>query len=270
VTRIDQNSVHPETISAELAAMIYDEAGFPVNVMRVFGFKVHRWTDLLQDYYYAVVEDEANDRMWIAIRGTDGKNIIGKAKSWWRNLWCKITPEGFHSGFFSLASEIIKNIAPYLRRYSKVYISAHSQGSGVGVCLITIICRMILANILDDIKHFQADLFCSPPAVNATGKAEIDEYCGKSVHINNWWMPGDLISKKKGILRGLLSGKDVGEMRQLPDMILPKYSAFDSVSHSPYLVLRSYGWFLIEHQNEPPKNDLKLISYTLNERMVVN
>jgi hypothetical protein len=261
----------PETTSAVLAAMIYDEDLFAANVYRVFGFETHAWTDSTQRYYYSVVIDTENDRLFIVFRGTDGRNSLGRALSWLTiNLRAGTTPQGFHEGFWRIAKLASKKIAPYLKKYSHVYLVGHSQGSGVGTSAVAQICRKIIAGMLENIKHFQADLFCSPPAVNETGKAEIDEYCGKSVHINNWVMPGDLISKKKGILRGLLNGKDVGEMRQLPDMILPKYGVFDPVSHSPYLMLRAYGWFLIDKEGQPPKSDLKLIEYVLNEKMVVN
>lgn len=261
----------PETISAVLAALIYDEDNFAVNVFRLFGFEVHAWTDRTQRYYYAVVLDPDRDRMFIVFRGTDGKNGIGRALSWLTiNLRAGINQFGFHKGFWKIAFEASKNIAPYPKQFSHVYLSGHSQGSGTGVCTIALICRVMVKRLLNNIKHFQADLWCSPPAVNKKGKLEINGYCGKSAHINNWVMPGDLISKKRGILRGLLQGKDVGNMIKLPDLILPKYGAFDPVSHSPTLCLAAYALHLIRYEDTPPRDDLKLIDYVMREKMVVN
>lgn len=271
MSKFNPDTLLPETISAVLAAMIYDEEHFATNVYRLFGFEAHAWTDHTQRYYYAVVLDTERDRMFIVFRGTDGKNALGRALSWLTiNLRAGTNQFGFHKGFWKIALKASKDIAPYLKKFSHVYIGCHSQGSGVGVCIVAQICRSILAKMLQNIKHIQADLWCSPPAVNKTGKAEIDEYCGKQVSINNWWMPGDLLSKKKGVLRGLLNGKDVGEMRRLPDMILPKYGVFDPVSHSPVLCLAAYVLHLIRYENTPPKEDLKLIEYVLREKMVVN
>lgn len=261
----------PETISAVLAAMIYDEENFAVNVFRLFGFETHAWTDRTQRYYYAVALDPDHNRLFIVFRGTDGKNGFGRVLSWLTiNLRAATNKAGFHKGFWKIALEASKNIAPYLKRFSHVYLVGHSQGSGTGVCTIALICRVMIKRLLQNIKHFQADLWCSPPAVSEKGKAEIDSYCGKQVHINNWVMPGDLISRKRGILRGLLHGKDVGSVIRCPDLILPKYGVFDPVSHSPTLCLAAYVLHLIRYENTPPKDDLKLIECTLREGMVVN
>ena len=198
--KFNPDTLLPETISAVLAALIYDEENFALNVYRLFGFRVHAFTDLTQRYYYAAVVDEERNRLFIVFRGTDGRNGWGRFLSWATiNLRVKTTPQGFHEGFWSIAADASKNIAQYVKKATQVYLACHSQGSGVGVCEIDIICQAMLSDqeLLPHLKHLQADLWCSPPAVNATGKTEIDGYIqGGLVSINNWWMPGDLISKK--------------------------------------------------------------------------
>lgn len=270
--KFNTEKIHPETISMVLSALIYNEDMFCIVVFRLFGFKAHCFTDNTRRYFYAVVHDTANNRAWIVFRGTDGKNWFGRMLSWGINLRCKITADGFHSGFWEIALKASKDIAPYIKKVGQVYIASHSQGSGTAVCTIAQICRaMVIDADYMGIRHIQADLTCSPPAVDAKGKKEIDGYMKMGmVSINNWWMPGDLLSKKKGILRGLLNGRDVGNMIELPDMILPKYGVFDPVSHSPVLCLAAYVLHLIRYENTPPKEDLKLIEYVLREKMVVN
>ena len=269
--KFNVNDLHPETVSACLMAMIYDETNFDTNVYRVFGLRCRVWAGPGQKYFYAVVLDPDNDRIWIAIRGTDGKNLWWRLASWGINFNAGITKDGYHKGFSDVALKISKNVAGYIKDSKYVYIASHSQGSGTLVRLVALICRVIKKKMLPDLKHLQADPWCSPPGVNAIGKAEIDGYLKDGiVSINNWYMPGDLISKKKGILRGLMHGRDVGNMIKLPDMILPKYGIADSVSHSPTLCLYAFAAHLVKWENRLPENDLKCISFVLNEGMVVN
>ena len=255
----------PETISAVLASLIYDEENFIGSCHELLDFKAHCWTVPNQKYFYAVVIDDANRRLWIVYRGTDGKTPWGKLLSWTTiNLRYRANKLGFHTGFDSIAKKSAQNISAYIYSGYTVYVTGQSQGAGVSVPAAFGLC--------DAVGHLQADLWCAPPAVNENGRQLVKRKMEEGrLSINNWVSPGDLISKK--FLRqrkGDLAGRDVGEPRLLGDIIHPKYGLFEPVSHSPRVMLAGYLAWLIEKCHDVPQEDVKLISHVIMSGMVVN
>ncbi len=270
IPKFDAYELKPELISIVLSALIYDEDNFSDRVMYLFGFEVHCWKGKIGKHFYAVVTDALRDRVWIVCRGTDGDNAWGRILSWFNyNLRFAITPEGFHTGFWRLASKVSKDTSKYISKHSHltVYLAGHSQGAGVVVCLFAMICRVLFkAKLLKNIIFLQADLFGAPPAVSDKGKYEIDGYLKNSSVKLNDWLQGDILQQKKGILHGLLKGRRVGNQFEMPNQFNNEYGVVDKlVSHSPFLLLRAYQDMPGMHQL-----DKDVITYVLDKGWVIN
>jgi hypothetical protein len=241
---MDFSQCLPSTICWALSALSYDEDKVQTYIMELFSsFRTHFWSHDRGAQFHGVVIDEREGRIFHVHRGTDGFDKIGNLRSWLTDLRIFTGDDGVHNGFQRYGDRAFDEAKRYLENYNDIFITGHSQGSGVG----QYDCCLCVENLT--LSHVEANLFAVPPCFNQTGADRFNAHLRSGLlSCNRFVNPNDPIAaswlRNKHAL--VLNGCDVGKEIVLPDITLFDLGPVEFLNHSCAQYNASYGLWLAQ------------------------
>jgi hypothetical protein len=155
------------------AAVMYDEKECIDKLTIITGRKPVLYTR----YTDAFAVTHVNDIICIDIRGTDGSSVWQKAAVWLSNLFdSKPDATGRHPGFREAAEWIMSVLKDQYnikdKKFSRVIVSCHSRGTGIGVILVPILAEY-LGKLINIKAHIRINAFAPVPGYNKVGMQTI-------------------------------------------------------------------------------------------------
>ena len=185
------------------AAVMYDEKACVDKLMIITG----RRPTLYRRYTDAFAVTHVNDAILIDIRGTDGNTVWQKAAVWLSNLFdSKPDETGRHPGFREAAEWIMSVLKDQYnikdKQFSRVTVSCHSRGTGIGVILVPLLAEYLskLYNVKAHI-HIHINAFAPVPGYNKTGVQTI----WNEAH-NKYGVTGTLIINPRDMATTIMRG----------------------------------------------------------------
>ena len=222
-------------ISWGLTALSYDEDHYSEHVNFLLpGRKFHIKHADDGSHFYAIIIDEDIGKAWISIRGTDGKNFVGKLKSWLNNLNHRHSGDGVYDGFQKVGDNCFDAFKQYLWSVDDLVVCGHSQGAGEA----PYVARLALQNI-SVLRSVHFDLWSAPPPGTEVFKSSLQTYFDIGRLTGDRYADDDVIYTK--LLRNkdcdFFNGVDVGTRIQLPRILLHDVGIVENImTHSPMVI----------------------------------